>query len=374
MTFKDAMAHYRAGTATPEERKLVEEELEKSQLVADYLDEQWAEEPLPPLDAPAGEIQQVRKKLRRHSLTLVLTSVALAAALLLGTIYGVIPALEKQYWDPNEQTLGQQFFTDFDITLDAYAELFCPELTILQTFSKRTGFASHELNIRYELSGQSPSYAIAQLERDTLTLPMELLDQSVLLNIFERGSYPTYPDTPETLSWTRESLEKLPDFVSVTAAVSFSEDWSMDRLLAFASSLDEQSHIGWVGIRHYPSDIQFYPLCGIKPFEGGTVLETESADYPFLNIKGIDSLTAEQMQQHFLSQLRWSLDRTKAGRGIPIGWHDPATSYYESVIDYVEENGMYTYGCYLTTTPQNLLRLLDEGVVSKIFITDKQIG
>lgn len=374
MTFKDAMEHYRAGTATPAERQMVEDELEKSQLIADYLDEQWAEEPLPPLDAPAGEVQQVRKKLRRHSLTLVLTSVALAAALLLGTVYGLIPALEKQYWDPGEQTLGQQFFSDLDITLDAYAELFCPELSFVQTLSRRTGFAKHELNIRYQLDHQAPSYALAQLDRGTLTLPMELLDQTVPVNCFERGSYPSYPASPEALAWTRQALEKLPEFISVTAAVSFPEDLSMDELLAFQAALGESAQIGWIGIRHYPSDQQFYPLCGIKPFAGGTILETESDAYPLLSIKEIEHPTAEQMQQHFLSLLRWSCDRTRAGRGIPIGWHDPAVSYYERVLDYVEENGMYTYGCYLTTTPQTLLRLLDEGVVSKVLIADKQIG
>ena len=41
MTFKEAMEHYRAGTASTEERKLVEQELEKNQLIAEYLDEQW---------------------------------------------------------------------------------------------------------------------------------------------------------------------------------------------------------------------------------------------------------------------------------------------------------------------------------------------
>jgi hypothetical protein len=41
MTFREAMEHYRAGTATEEERQMVEQELEKSQLIAKYQDSLW---------------------------------------------------------------------------------------------------------------------------------------------------------------------------------------------------------------------------------------------------------------------------------------------------------------------------------------------
>ena len=52
MTFKEAMEHYRAGTATEAQRQLVEQELEKNRLIAEYLDEQWDAAPLVPTAAP----------------------------------------------------------------------------------------------------------------------------------------------------------------------------------------------------------------------------------------------------------------------------------------------------------------------------------
>ncbi len=48
MTFKEAMEHYRAGSATEEQRQMVEEELEKSKLIAEYMDAQWEEETIIP--------------------------------------------------------------------------------------------------------------------------------------------------------------------------------------------------------------------------------------------------------------------------------------------------------------------------------------
>ena len=103
MTFKDAMEHYRAGTASEEERQLVEQELEKSQLIAEYLDAQWEEKPILPAAAPE-EMKQVRKSLRRRNALTVLTSLLLAAALLLGTVYIGIPAAESFYWRSEEHT------------------------------------------------------------------------------------------------------------------------------------------------------------------------------------------------------------------------------------------------------------------------------
>ena len=55
MSFKEAMEHYRAGTATQEERQLVEEELEKNKLIAEYMDAQWEEETIIPA-APSQNV------------------------------------------------------------------------------------------------------------------------------------------------------------------------------------------------------------------------------------------------------------------------------------------------------------------------------
>ena len=96
MTFKEAMEHYRAGTATEEQRQMVEEELEKSKLIAEYMDAQWEEETIIPA-APMEEMKQVRKNLRRRNVLIVLTCLVLVATLLLATVYIGIPAAESHY-------------------------------------------------------------------------------------------------------------------------------------------------------------------------------------------------------------------------------------------------------------------------------------
>ena len=44
MEFREAMERYRAGCASEEEKRIVETEVEKSRLIAEYLDESWGKD------------------------------------------------------------------------------------------------------------------------------------------------------------------------------------------------------------------------------------------------------------------------------------------------------------------------------------------
>ena len=50
------------------------------------------------------------------------------------------------------------------------------------------------------------------------------------------------------------------------------------------------------------------------------------------------------------------------------------SGYYEAVLDYVEENGVYAYGCTVTASPKQLLFLLNEGYACNLTIRDAWIG
>ena len=93
MEFKTALSHYQDGTANEEERSYIEEELEKAQLIAEYLDAQWEHSPLPE-EVSGSEMKRVRRRLRLRSASVVLTSLILVFAILIGVIRYAIPAAE----------------------------------------------------------------------------------------------------------------------------------------------------------------------------------------------------------------------------------------------------------------------------------------
>ena len=97
------------------------------------------------LPSPADyqkELKKIRKSLRKRNAFIVLTSLVLAAVLLLGTVQYAIPALERRYWDPRTVSYGTERGTDLDMVLAAYSDLFCPTTLFQGTQVSHTGFAS----------------------------------------------------------------------------------------------------------------------------------------------------------------------------------------------------------------------------------------
>lgn len=340
--------------------------MEDNKFFDEKLDREW--------DAPAvpdGSLQKVRKSLRRRSTLIVLTSLALAAALLIGAVFVGIPAAEGLFWNPNANTLGIEYTNDLELTMIAYSELFSPSQTVTAIHAERTGFASYSLTVQlWENYGLSDTnFRSATLKRGELEFPLGFWEYNSA-NIFERASYPVYENDASYHENVRENLEPLPEYVQVRAAVSFPEDLDMEQLLAFKDSL-EGGYIKWVGIRNAPADQQCYPLCGMKPFMGGQLFDQVNEYYPSFDIKRMEE-NAENLESHFKALLQFSLDQHRSGTGIDVGIN-LYDNYYEGVLDYVEENGVMTYGCYLVASPQQLLELLDSGTVSQVWPIDAWI-
>jgi len=374
MIFREAMEHYRAGICSDEERQLVETELEKSRLIADYLDEEWE---MPALEKTAGageaELKKIKRNLHRRSAAIVAASVALAALILLGVLYLVLPAAERQYWNPAENSYDMPLATDLEVDFRAYTELFTDAQTIDSVVAERTGFAAYSLRIQSfdSARGGSSSHSYGSLVKDELSIPYDLLRMGAL-NVFERASFPEYSLSEENKARIRQNLEALPEYVEVYAAISFTEDLSMEEVMEFGNHLREEEggHVDLVGIRNSEEFVQRYPLCGMKPWSSGIVLEGINDDYPLFELKGQDHVTPADLEQHFRSLLTYSRDRAEAGRGVS----EIPPSYYEEVLKYVEEYGIYSYGCYITASPGTVLELLDSGMITQAWVKDARIN
>lgn len=361
MDFKQAYDHYRDGTACEEERRFVEEEIEKYQLIAEHLDAEWDTPEV--LDTPQKDMKKVRRNLRKRSTATVLTCFLLAAALIFSAM-----GVERLFWNPEENTYDIEYHTDLEFTLAAYAELFCPEVNIAGISSSRTGFATYQIAVQHwnSAKGGDTSSTYGTIERNKLTLPVDLL-RTCPVNIFENACYPVYIMDEEFKQDTAEKLSNLPDYIQVKAAVSFSEDMDMEQLLEFESQL-EDAYLVWVGIRNCPEDEQRFPLSGIAPFIGGIVKEGLNAHYPNFDVSRPD-LTGTDLETHFKSLLQYSKDQAARGRGLSADFWN-GSGYYNDVLDYVEENGIYTYGAFIVGPPQLFLDLMDKGIASQVWPTD----
>ncbi|MGN0999744.1 MAG: anti sigma factor C-terminal domain-containing protein [Faecousia sp.] len=391
MNFKNAIEHYRAGTATNDERAWVEEELEKYQLLSDLMDTQWEQTPAESAVEPQKEeMKKLHGKLRKRNALLVLTSLLLVISILVVALAVASPVLAKQqkeqisdgiaqneqeqaileaqYWNPNQRTYDD-FSTDLELALFAYTELFQPGYRVEGLTVTHTGFATYSLTIkRWDCAKGEAACHNATLELGNLSLPSDY-HSTLPINYMAYGAYPYYPLDANAVQLYREKLEALPEYIQVRAAVSFPEDISMEELIRFYDT--SNVYVAWSGIRVSEQNRQMVPLCGMDAFSGGQISsERLNEAYPMFCIAG-SSCTPENLSQHIISLLRYSADQQAAGTGIPVSSND---SYYQDALSYVGENGVKSYGCVVVGTPQALLALLDSGVACQIIPMEAWVG
>lgn len=309
------------------------------------------------------ELKAIRKNLQKRNRKIVLTSLVLAAVIFIGTFQFALPALEQQYPNPDRLTICKTA-PDMALAVTAYSELFTPSQMVDYVHSTRTGFASYTLSFRVReyADPYDAQYLTATLNKGELTFPTQFWNYCSV-NIFDRACYPYYPMSEDFIRSTREDLERLPDYILVEAAVSFSEDLSMESIDDLQESLDK-GYIEWVGIRICEEDRQKYPLCGIKPYGGGIVMEDINDVYPYFDIKV--QCDPEYFDDHFKTLLQFSLDQCREESYLNIHPQVDA-SYYEEILSYVEDSGVCSYGAYIVAPAGELLALMDNGIASQIW-------
>lgn len=384
MDFKTAFEHYTVGCATAEECSFVEKELEKYTLIAEYFDAQWEQPEAVP--SPSGaEVSMLNKRLRYQNAMLVLTSIVLVAALLITSLLGLVPSLratiqawqgetveeklaeqarleaeaEAVFWDPNEARFCD-YATDFQLTMDAYTELFCPGYDVSAVWISKTGFASYQFNInRYNAEVDSDNITGTIVE-SKLWLDMDFQLSHPAVNVFYAF------DEPETVEFSLQKLEVLPEYMDVYAAVSFTDDLTIEKLIKIKENYD--LHVEWSAVD--VGDKTLGP-CGMDVFSSGNVYELNDDRYSDFSAE-CHRNNSEQLENKFKTLLKYSADRIAEDKGIPVIGNE--TDFYTYALDYVERNGVKIYGCFLVASPATLISLIDDGIVNGIYIEDAWIG
>lgn len=325
---------------------------------------------------PEDEMQQIQKSIRKRNWKLIAISVATAATLLLVCVYCIIPLIESFYWHPDTESAADNA-SDLELTLHAYAELFCPGWEVSYvTWQETDGLASYDLQIYIrDERNLSSFYLNGALEKGHLMFGSDFADHMASPSWFS-GMVEEFAPVKETeLKETREKLVQLPEYVALEAAITFPEDLNMAQLEEFyreygvTTLVPPRLRIIWVGIRNYEEPEDRILLCGMDPFTGGTGFLGVDEVYPNFS-NHWEYPHGEALENHFKSLLRYSSDQCAKDEGIPV-WF--GKDYYQTVLDYVEENGVMSYGAVVAASPQVLLELLDQGVISYVSLLDAWI-
>lgn len=368
MIFKEAFEHYKSGIATPEEIAYVDQELEKNQLISEYLEEDF-DVNLPLEETPAEGLEGVKKSIRKRSRNIIAISVAIVVILALLAHYAAVPLLNKLYYNPMTNETDEYAY-DIDFPLIAYTELHQAGIYYANTVIENTGIGKYSMTlVRYNLSKNEADYLTASLNKNQMTVPFSFTANNLSMNIFATASFPVYDLDADTKQNFIKKLEALPDYMGVTAAVSFSKDLTMEQLIDMMGKSDLS--FMWAGIRNSPEDVQLYPLCGMDLTGAGFIYEKINDIYPKFELSAVssnDNPSASDYESHFTSLLQYSIDHPDFLKALKAN-----LTYYPSVLEYVKRNGVKTYGVMVKGSAKDILALMDGGNVSQIWPLDANV-
>ena len=337
--------------------------------------ENW-NEPIPLPEDEGLELQKIRRDLKKRNRKTVLTSLALALVIVIVSVYGIVPAVEKLYWGPYDSEYNTG--SDLRLILQAYTELYQPGHSI-QMVAGRTGFATYDLHItRIDDATEEQEYIGGTLKRGVLDLDYYYFntrteDLYLSSDYYAEPSEETGDMEPFDMRdiWsadTGEILSQLPEYIQLKAVVHFPEDLTMEEFqqLLFQYNWDGRNGVSvlWAAVRVGGDHASSFPIgFTVNSHNGYELNET----YPEFFIDSFDP-NGSHMTQHFKSLLQFQADQAAKNHGL--FYRNAAGEYSEYVLDYVEENGVNTYACLVSATPQGLQAMLEDGTASHIILID----
>lgn len=385
MNFKELMDKYKNGSATDEEKRLVEEELEKYEIIEDYYSDMMGfdiEDSMENLGHKEESIK-IKKSVNRKFKKIVLTSLGIILALLSSVFFILSPFVDGMYYNPTKVTVGESEM-DIFFDLNAIIELNMPgyNLTSLIDVDKK-GFGNYEISFsRTNLFSHEYSQVNSKLEKNEqfhmYTRPFENL-----FGTFKSVQMPDFYDyelVQQTNEEVMDHLKQLSPVSYISSWLTFEDDLTMDELHQL--KLDNPNiHFGWVAVRTPPSD-EVFNLLGFSPSYGISVMVEDTPDlekYPALNMReflvnpgmaaaGEMYLEPTAYDLHYIDLLKYVVDRKEAIDALEFSQFKH--QFYEQALEYTQEHGVKSYGILAFADAGDLIDFVDNGPIYHIEIDD----
>ncbi len=391
MTFRELLEKYKDGTLIEEERLLVEQELEKSEAINDH----FADELVKTIglnkeryyeiveennvDVNGKIAREIKRIVNRRLAAVVGASAAFVIAIILFIQYIISPFVSSHYYNPTKKTSGQEYNQDLAYDLKAITEVSMPGYAMDFIYGAEVlGFGEYKLLYR---------------RIDLFTKEEEIIDAKIKKNMRVGTHEKFYPRTyfvfrdfrndeesdanyESALKFIKrltdediEHMRKLPQTSYISAWIRFSKDLNMKKLY---KTMDEYSNVDfkWIAVR--TAEKQGQQLMGFLTglndgFDSDAIDEEKYPGFHLVDTMMIipsrepyeDSM-AKRYEMHFTSLLQYLSDRKEATSAL-VG--DTKNYDYKSALEYVEENGISTYGALIYGEANDLLELYESGLI-----------
>ena len=383
MDFKELLETYKKGEATPEQIRLVEEEIEKNKLVNDYICGDMEMEPPEPEESTAGRpdkesYKAVKKIMRRTLLKVAIIAAALVLAALLTAEHIVSPLVASRYYDPTK-VIQEGKDDSRSITqgeLDARVEY------------ELIKYSDELLSYRAQDLGYG-KYHVYMTTRDHLTMEVKYPESSLTTDINRSDYHLTtvflYGPNNSRNRFGRlyftgpEKIHDIPPDILVEAAVIFPEDLNMDQLVSLRDEHSEL-YLTWAAVKNTsyiptaPGTEPNIGNMGFRPVSIYSSVKTPPAieeQYPNLFLTSGRTPTAEDLTQHFMSLLTYICDRDEENiRKHQSYYRDDTMAWHKNSLNLVQKKGIRIYGAVVIGKYEDVVALYENGVIKGIQIYD----
>lgn len=422
MNFKDLLDRYKKGIASEEEKKLVEQELEKYEAIENYLTESLdveflGREELTSIDVDLKETTQLKKSVNKRLRKVIFISVAMVVLLYFVIFYVISGIVDLVYYNPIATTQSEDKaypFPDFYYDMQAYVSLNMPGYSFLTSIvHEQNGFGKYELRyfLRNLFTNDETSYSI-NLSRGRAYSGMDGIYSNNnlfwLWQGFEKIQHPLSLNTDEKDTENTSSnvtnlrdevmkqqndetlryLNELNPLSYISMSIVFHDDLDMEEF--YKLNKDYPSlNFKWVGIRTVApgtrwSDNQPMHLIGFNPNfndEASSYNRPDSDKYPFFYLGYSEILNGSYLseeeftkahikayEKHFYSRLKYLADRNEFVEIFDYNYYK--TDFYKQALAYIDEHGVNSYGVLVYGTAGDFLEQLDGIPYESLYINE----
>lgn len=359
MKFEELLKKYKDGTATPEERAAVEEELEKVRLIEEYLAEEDAPLPLPEVSA-AGEVKSVQRTITRRTRRTALAVVAGVLAVLLLLQFVLLPLANARVFDEPDYDNGK--LSEYELFMDTMTHLCIPFYNYYGTGKTTTGFGQWTLTNTFWGLNRERRCSDFTLNCGFLDIHN---DGDMMWQMFPAVNVIDITDSYQQHGYDTgdHALARLDDSINVAAAVSFNRELTLEEVLALRQQYSNLTVWSAALTPQYSRPIHL-----TFAHNGLGWGDDANKDYPLLWVRNPAEMTAETWQQHLESQLQFMIDHRRL-----LNNFDPLANSYQYVLEDVQKGATFK-GMWVIGTGEELLSLYDSGVVGNIWSINAYIA
>lgn len=374
MKFKELMDRYKNGLASEEEKQLIEQEIEKYEVIEEYLGDmidldlsatKWEDE------VYKNESIKIKKGVNNRLRRVVFTSVSIMIALIIGIFYIISPLVDNLYYKPSNVKVGE-VENDINFDMKAITELNYPGYTLSSLVNvDRQGFGEYNISyFRTNLFTEETSYINSKIKRNyNITNHTSWTnDRSFNFMTIRIPDWYNEQDSIDQKNRVMSHVKQLSPVSYTSSWLTFENDLTMEELHQLELRYPDINFV-WVGVRIASPNEGVPDLLGFSTKSTKlTVDKPDTEKYPafdylewLVNPIGFDReatrIEPRGYELHFKDLLKYTIDRKDA---INVLDKRPNRhEYYEKALNFVGKNGVKTFGVLVYAEVQDLIELVE---------------